>query len=243
MPSNIHFNKYQKRASDYHWQQINRSIFKYNAFVAARYQQVVYLIPKIKNQKILDIGCGDGVLLYLVNQNLNKKNSDLVGIDLDQDSLKTARKKVKAKFFHSNAYKLPFKNNQFNCILATEIIEHLTAPHKMLKEIVRCLKPGGKLILTTPIKISELPQDKMHVREYEPKELQDSLNQFFKSVNILISHPLWLTKVYNLTLFKINRYHLDIFRWLINAWVLLTNLNPFLLKTKNNLNQLAVCQK
>jgi len=43
--SSINFNKYQTRADNYHWLQINRNIFAFNAFVMARYKQVIKLIP------------------------------------------------------------------------------------------------------------------------------------------------------------------------------------------------------
>ena len=220
MPSII-FNKYQKRADNYHWQQISRDLFRFNAYVAARYQQVIKLIPQNPRQKILDIGCGDGVLLSLI------KNAALYGVDLDQTSLDYAATKVKAKFLLASADKLPFKANFFDVVLATEIIEHLDQPKLMLMEIQRVLKSDGRLILTTPVKQSGKLTDQLHVREFSSAELKNMIQIYFHHITIYQSHPLWLKKLYTLTLFKFGCFHFDLFRWLINALTLVAGYNLF----------------
>jgi 2-polyprenyl-3-methyl-5-hydroxy-6-metoxy-1,4-benzoquinol methylase len=242
MSKKITFKKYQTRSPDYHWQQIRPNIFYFNAFVAARYQQVVDQIPTNKNLKILDIGCGDGVLLWLISQ---KTPAKLFGIDTDKSSLKLARSKLgdKATLKQASAYQLPFKARQFDIVIATEVIEHLNQPSRMLQEIKRALKPSGRLIISTPIKLTSIPEDKMHVKEFTPKELKTCLKKYFSSVALKTSHPLWLKKLYLICLFKLGRYHLEPFRWLINLWVILTKLNPFLLSSKKDTNQIAICRQ
>lgn len=222
--SSINFNKYQTRADNYHWQQISRNIFAFNAFVMARYQQVVKLILQRSNQKVLDIGCGDGVLLSFI------KEGSLFGVDLDQSSLNYGASRVKAKFIQAAADKLPFKANFFDVVLATEIIEHLTQPEKLIQEANRVLKPSGYLILTTPVKQPGKLTDKLHVQEFSPTELRNLLRPYFQQISITQSHPLCLKKIYTFTLFKFGRFHLDLFRWLINIWVFLTGFNPFNLR-------------
>ena len=167
MTKEIKFTKYKKRGA-YHWQQISRSIFRFNAFVVARYQQVVALIPKKKTQKILDIGCGDGVLTYLIYQ---QSKATITGLDYDKSSLEAAKKifkvkKAKTKFISGSAYKLPFKANSFDIVVSTEVIEHLSKTDQYLSEINRVVKSQGKVIITTPIKIYDTPEDKMHFKEF-----------------------------------------------------------------------------
>ena len=55
-------------------------------------------------------------------------------------------------FCKADATKLPFKDNSFDTIFNSEMIEHLYPQDskKMLDEFFRVLKPGGKLIITTP---------------------------------------------------------------------------------------------
>ena len=113
----------------------------------------------------MDIGRGDGVLLSLINR------GRLYGIDLDQSSLNYAATKVKAKFLKAPAELLPFQSGFFDVVIATEIIEHLDQPQKLLAEANRVLKSGGRLILTTPVKTSAGLTDRLHVQEFTSPEL------------------------------------------------------------------------
>lgn len=49
-----------------------------------------------------------------------------------------------------DARNIPVEDNSFDNILCTEILEHATNPIEILKEMIRILKPGGKIILTAP---------------------------------------------------------------------------------------------
>ena len=237
----ITFTKYQKRGS-YHWHQISRSLFKYNAYVSARYQQVVQAIPEKQYQKILDIGCGDGVLAWLIYQ---KTKGNIIGVDTDIIGLKTAKKKhqllkTNVQFKKASAYKLPFKSDSIDVVIAAEIIEHLSHPRRMLKEVARVLKPTGKVIITTPVKLTSMPKDTMHVREFTSKDLTGLLTQYFCQITIHSSHPVWLKRLYTLTLLRFGRYHLDLFRWVINLIVLVTKYNPFINLPGKSSQQLAI---
>ena len=163
MPKKITFNKYQKRAADYHWQQVSPNIFRFNAYVAARYRQVVKLMPRNSQLRILDVGCGDGVLLSLIGK------GRLYGVDPDQDSLDFAAAKIKAKLVRAKAEKLPFSNNFFDVVVATEIIEHLSQPERLIAEAKRVLRQGGRLILTTPVKVSNDFTDPLPFSEFTPQ--------------------------------------------------------------------------
>jgi 2-polyprenyl-3-methyl-5-hydroxy-6-metoxy-1,4-benzoquinol methylase len=237
------FTKYQQRQPDYHWQQISRNIFRFNAYVMARYQQVADLVPKREKLKLLDIGCGDGVLLWLISQ---ASSAQLFGIDTDLSSIKTARRAltdrgVKAVLKQANAYHLPFNPNSFDLVIATEIIEHLAQPDKMLSQIKLVLKPKGQAIITTLIKLHTSLGDKMHVREYSTAELKALLKKYFNSVEIKVSHKAWLKKLYLLTVFCFGRYHFQPFRWLLNFFILLSGYNPFKHLGGRPSQQLAIC--
>lgn len=237
MPEKISFTKYQQRAPDYHWQQVSRNPFRFNAYVAARYDQVVKLVPRQKNLRLLDIGCGDGVLLSLIGR------GQLYGVDTDQDSLDFAAVKVKAKFVKAPAEKLPFSNNYFDGVIATEIIEHLSKPALMLKEIKRVLRLGGLAIITTPVKQPGGLTDPLHRQEFTPRELKLLCQKHFQRVRVKTSHAVWLKKIYSFTLGKIGRYYLDVGRWSINSLVFLTGRNPFLVLPGQPSQQLAVGYK
>ena len=50
----------------------------------------------------------------------------------------------------ADAYKLPFNPNTLDCIVASEIMEHTFNPEKFISNLLNVLKPGGKIIITTP---------------------------------------------------------------------------------------------
>jgi SAM-dependent methyltransferase len=50
----------------------------------------------------------------------------------------------------ANAQTLPFRSNSFDCLLASEVVEHLMDPQSFIAEAHRVLVPGGKIVLTVP---------------------------------------------------------------------------------------------
>lgn len=74
-------------------------------------------------KKVLDVGCGDGSLMVKVNCD---RKYDVVGIDLYKPYLKIARESgVYKKIIVSDIRKLKFKNNSFDAVLLSQVIEHL----------------------------------------------------------------------------------------------------------------------
>ena len=61
----------------------------------------------------------------------------------------------------SDIEKIPVKDNSFDIIICTEVLEHVPNPIGALKEMARILKKGGKLLITTPLG-SHIHQDPYH---------------------------------------------------------------------------------
>ena len=105
-----------------------------------------------KNKKVLDIGCNTGIVLIP----LKEKGVDILGIDISISDIKKAKKSLSQKKLSekcvqvANAAKLPFKNNYFNVVLLSDILEHVTEPNIVAKEAIRVVKPNGIVLVTVP---------------------------------------------------------------------------------------------
>lgn len=91
------------------------------------------------NKKILDLGCGEGVLV----EKLRNKKFDIFGIDLNYESDFVIKRDV---------INTGFPDSAFDIVLCLDVIEHLHFENqdKMLAEIKRILKPKGLLVMTIP---------------------------------------------------------------------------------------------
>lgn len=221
MKKEIKFNKYGVHGSDYHYKQINKwNVFSFRASVLARYQKHIELLVKYlpegslkKRVRILDIGCGDGALLYLLKKHYN---FELYGADLSPEALKVARLKIPAgQFVEKGAYDTGFKNNYFDAVISSDVIEHVQYPDKMLCEAKRVLKNNSLIVIGTPIRYTEKPLDKMHYREYYPEEFRRMVGKFFHNVKLVESQNLFW-ELMCLRIFSIGGKKIRVFLYLIN---------------------------
>lgn len=115
-----------------------------------RAKRIVEELELCKGDKILEVGCGNGYYLSLLNR--LELNISLTGIDNDKAALFDAHRFIedeKVILIFADATKLPFKNNSFNKIICSEVIEHIKDDKKVLQEIHRVLKKGGVMVLST----------------------------------------------------------------------------------------------
>lgn len=124
-----------------------RSNRTYLNYVDHRLVKIIKIIMDNKPNKILDIGCGDGLLLSNIKNVLPE--ADLYGIDVYDTKIKEIQ--IMASDITQG---VPYKKNKFDCVVLGEVIEHLPDPDFILKEIRRVLKRNGILILSTPNLVS-----------------------------------------------------------------------------------------
>lgn len=202
MKEEIEFEKYRKRGA-YHWQNYFGSVFKIDSFLRGRYQVVIHLLTRTginQDSNVLEVGCGDGALSGLIYQNFR---CELTGVEPSQDGIRFCREMFKRHQFRgtfeiSEGYTFNFPDNHFDHIVLADVIEHLQHPDLMLRELKRLLKPGGYLVVTTPVRSSEHPEDKMHVREFYPEELMMLCKPYFGDpLEKIYSHPVVWHELYS----------------------------------------------
>ena len=148
------------------------------------------IIP-VKRFNFLDLGCGDGRLLYaLFNRGLLENANKVVGVDLAQERCKAVKKiSNKIQTICSDACHVKQLNeNSFDIIISNQVIEHIQDDNLLLKEIRRILKKGGKAYVSTVLKKwygwyfykndGKAVLDPTHVREYKSS---DELKNLFES--------------------------------------------------------------
>lgn len=101
-----------------------------------------------KPQRILDIGCAKGYLVYLFNE----QGIDAYGVDISSYAISKAPEEIKDKLYTLDIEEenLPFPDNLFDLITIVEVLEHLNSFEHLIKEIKRILKKNGYILITTP---------------------------------------------------------------------------------------------
>ncbi len=105
-------------------------------------------IGPARGMRILDVGCGDGVLATRLAQ----AGARVTGIDASADMIATARRRataagVEVDLVEGNAGDLPFPDEHFDCVVSVATLCFVDDPRPTIREMVRVLKPGGRLIL------------------------------------------------------------------------------------------------
>lgn len=129
-----------------------------------------------KKAKLLDVGYSQGLTIGYTGQVF----LNLEGIDIDVKAKKTAQRRLKKlglktvlKIYDGKT--LPYKDNSFDGVISNEVFEHVDNRQAFVRELQRVLKPGGKLIITTPNKLFPI-ECEFHLPflSYLPKKLADA---------------------------------------------------------------------
>ncbi|GAA4614803.1 class I SAM-dependent methyltransferase [Saccharopolyspora hordei] len=110
-------------------------------------------------QRVLDLGCGAGRHAF----ELYRRGADVIAFDQDVAELENvaamfaamkAENQVpdgaNAQTVSGDALDLPFPDGHFDVVIASEIMEHIPEDEKAMREMVRVVKPGGRVVVTVP---------------------------------------------------------------------------------------------
>lgn len=129
--------------------------------------------------RVLDVACGEG---YGTASLAARGQRQAVGVDLDPLTCEHARRTYGIEVHCASALELPFAESSFDTVVSFETIEHLDAPAAFIAECARVLRPGGKLIISTPnrpVYAQRGPANAFHQQELSWEEFASLLHAHF----------------------------------------------------------------
>jgi len=152
-----------------------------------------HLPGKLRNSRILEIGCAYGYYLKALHQLRN----EVYGLDISAYAIGRAQEEVlperaDALLCQSAEDPYPFPDDFFDLIFSLDTIEHLARPEAMLGECQRTLKAGGVLVVVTPNRRSDVwvrflfgpDRDLSHVNIRSAEEWLPAFAQHFDLVHM-----------------------------------------------------------
>lgn len=98
--------------------------------------------------RILEVGVGTGISLGAY-----PRDTQVTGIDLSEEMLAVAQRKIQEQSWDHislmpmNAQQLKFDDATFDCVTAFHVVSVVSEPQRMMREIVRVVRPGGKVLI------------------------------------------------------------------------------------------------
>lgn len=145
-----------------------------------RYIEVKNIVHEMKNGKVLDIGCGKG--RYLMNLLVDEPQNQYYAVDISENVLKNIKGDAIIKKIGTST-NLPFPDRTFDAVYTCEALEHAVDIERAIKEMVRVVKPGGKILVIDKNKDA---LGKMEIEDWEQwfdeKELADIMRHYCSEV-------------------------------------------------------------
>ena len=121
-----------------------------------RFSTALMLGRQFADRRLLDYGCGDGTFLGLLMSG-SARPSAAMGAEIDQEMVDDLRSRFAdytgLNFTRTDELSRPEETHRYDGIFCMEVLEHVVDWHPLLEEFERLLKPGGRLVVITPIEI------------------------------------------------------------------------------------------
>jgi 2-polyprenyl-3-methyl-5-hydroxy-6-metoxy-1,4-benzoquinol methylase len=109
---------------------------------------VLSLSEKHEKGKVLDVGCGDGLISTLI---ANATGAKVYGVDISPRAVEKARKRgIVAKVIDVDKQEFPFGKSSFDMVFCGDLLEHLYDTENLLENVREVLKPNGYLVVSVP---------------------------------------------------------------------------------------------
>jgi ubiquinone/menaquinone biosynthesis C-methylase UbiE/uncharacterized protein YmfQ (DUF2313 family) len=128
-------------------------------------RRIHWMCAQVGGPDVLDVGCSQGIASIL----LAREGHRVVGIDREHEAIRAARERLdqeeaqvreRVEFKVGEGRAVGFPDASFDAVLLGEVLEHQLDPGKLLEEARRVLRPGGRIVVTTPYGIHPYPDHK-----------------------------------------------------------------------------------
>jgi ubiquinone/menaquinone biosynthesis C-methylase UbiE len=130
-------------------------------------------LPKsLKNKKVLDLGCGDGIDL----KHLANLGGDVYGLDASKELLEKAKKALQnAKFINASFQNIPFEDDFFDLVYSKYAIQTVDDLDLVFQEVHRVLKVGGIFLFVAVHPLRQFIEKKRGGKDYYKREIVRSV--------------------------------------------------------------------
>jgi 2-polyprenyl-3-methyl-5-hydroxy-6-metoxy-1,4-benzoquinol methylase len=128
-------------------------------------RRIHWMCAQVGGAEVLDVGCSQGIASIL----LAREGHRVIGIDREHEAIRAARERLdqeeaqvreRVEFRVGEGRAVGFANGSFDAVLLGEVLEHQLDPGKLLDEARRVLRPGGRIVVTTPYGVHPYPDHK-----------------------------------------------------------------------------------
>lgn len=135
----------------------------------------------VKGCVVLDAACGTGFGSRMMSENAKK----VYGIDISREAVEYAKEKYANEnivYDQMDVAKISYPDGFFDAVVSFETVEHVPEPERFLNEIQRVLRPGGRLIISTPNRETTCQGKDVHapfhIKEFTLDEMLGLLKDF-----------------------------------------------------------------
>jgi len=143
-------------------------------------------LPHVEGRIVLDAGCGVGWGSDLL---LDAGAREVTGLDLSPEAIAAARSRNSGvTYLTGDLLQMPFADEVFDVVVCFEALEHTSDTARTLDELVRVLRPGGLLFVSSPNPAVYPAGNPFHLHELPPEELQHEVGRRLPQVALLRQH-------------------------------------------------------
>lgn len=121
-------------------------LFRKSILKQEKLDRISEMLGPTDGLRCLDVGSDNGVLCYLLRQ----RGGSWKSADLDERSVAAMRELVETDVYRIGDGRTPFEEDEFDCVVVVDFLEHIQDDAGFIGEVYRILKPGGTLILNAP---------------------------------------------------------------------------------------------